>query len=426
MSGTAAPTHAPGVIASIRATPRPVRHLLVGVLVNQLGAFVQLFLVLYLVHRGLSVAQAGVCLSAFGLGAVAGTLLGGELTHRVGTRATIAATMAGSALLIGAMPWLSTPERYPALLAVTALAGAATLAYRPAAAAMLSDLMPEQHRVMAFSMMRIAMNAGAAVSPLLAAGAIMVNWNLLFWIDAMTALAYSVLAITLLPGDGRAARRAASSGAAPAPAAGYRAMARDTRFVVYLAAMLLSSMIYAQFTAVLPLSLSAAGHPAVVYSAALTLASVVLITCELKVTSVVRRWRPSVAGGLGTLLFAAGIAGYGLAGGSLALVLICTLALVAGVMVSGPTMFAHAATAPAPVKGRYIGIAQTMYGLGLALGPAAGVLAWNRIDSGLWILCAVAGVASAACAAIGVRRPFRAAPDLPAVAVAPPPVRPRV
>lgn len=419
MSGTT-PAREPGVVASFRATPRSVRHLLVGVFVNQLGAFVQMFLVLYLVHRGLSVGQAGLCLSVFGLGAVAGTLLGGELTHRIGTRATIAVTMAGSAFLIGTMPWLSTPERYPALLAVTALAGMATLAYRPAAAAMLSDLMPEQHRVMAFSMMRIAMNAGAAMSPLLAAGAILVNWHLLFWINAATALAYAVLAITLLPGGHRAGDRAAPPDAASAPTAGYRTMLRDTRFVLYLAAMLLSSMIYAQFTAVLPLSLSAAGHPAVVYSVVLTLASVVLITCELKVTTVVRRWPPSIAGGLGTLLFAGGIASYGLSGESLTLVLICTLALVGGVMISGPTMFAHAATAPAPVKGRYIGVAQTMYGLGLALGPAVGVLTWNRIESGLWILCAVTGVISAACAAIGVRQPVRATSDQTDGAAAPP------
>ncbi|MEU6020319.1 MFS transporter [Micromonospora sp. NPDC047134] len=410
MTGTA-----PGVIESFRATPRSVRYLLAGVFVNQLGAFVQMFLVLYLVHRGLSVNQAGLSLSVFGIGAVAGTVLGGELTHRLGSRATIAVTMVGSALLIGLMPWVSTPGRYPALLTVTALAGMATLAYRPAAAAMLSDLMPEQHRVMAFSMMRIAMNAGTAVSPLLAAAAIAVNWHLLFWINSLTALAYAVLAITLLPGRSRPAERPDSAEGASAPAAGYLTMLRDTRFLVYLAAMLLSSMIYAQFTAVLPLSLAAAGHPAVIYSAVLTLASVILITCELKVTTVVRRWPPGIAGGLGTLLFAGGIAGYGLPGGSLTLVGICTFALVAGMMISGPTMFAHAATAPAPVKGRYIGVAQTMYGLGFALGPAVGLLAWNRIGVGVWLLCAVTGVFSAACAAIGVRRPFSATAEQPKV-----------
>ncbi|HXV91734.1 MAG TPA: MFS transporter, partial [Pseudonocardia sp.] len=163
-----------GVLAALRATPVPVRYLLGGVLINQMGAFIQTFLVLYLVERGLSLGAAGAALAAFSAGAVLGTLLGGELTQRFGARATIAGAMGSSALLVGSLPLVASPGTFWLLLVVVVLSGLVTQAYRPAAAVLLSELMPQEHRVMAFSMMRIAMNVGAAVGPLLAAGFILV------------------------------------------------------------------------------------------------------------------------------------------------------------------------------------------------------------------------------------------------------------
>ncbi|MFE6840413.1 MFS transporter, partial [Streptomyces sp. NPDC057705] len=147
-----------GVFEALKATPTPVRYLLGGVLINQLGAFVQTFLVLYLTFRGMSVAAAGLTLVAYSAGSIFGTMLGGEFTQRFGPRATIVTAMAGSAPLVAAISWLSGPGMLWPLLVVVGLAGLFTQAYRPAAAVMLSDLMPDRYQVMAFSMMRIALN----------------------------------------------------------------------------------------------------------------------------------------------------------------------------------------------------------------------------------------------------------------------------
>src|ERR1700693_6093006 len=72
-----------GVFVVLHATPAPVRYLLTGVIVNQMGAFVQTFMVLYLISKGFSAGQAGLALSAYSVGAVLGTLLGAELTNRL-------------------------------------------------------------------------------------------------------------------------------------------------------------------------------------------------------------------------------------------------------------------------------------------------------------------------------------------------------
>ncbi|MYS20004.1 hypothetical protein GA0115240_115426, partial [Streptomyces sp. DvalAA-14] len=48
-----------GVRQVWRESPRAVKSLLAGTAINRLGGFVQVFMVLYLTHRGFSDTQAG-------------------------------------------------------------------------------------------------------------------------------------------------------------------------------------------------------------------------------------------------------------------------------------------------------------------------------------------------------------------------------
>jgi MFS family permease len=395
-----------GVLAVLRRTPTPVRYLLGGVLVNQLGAFVQTFMVLYLVFRGFSAGQAGIAIAAYSVGSVLGGLTGGELVHRIGPRATITAAMLGSAALLAFVPAFSRPAMFGLLIAALLLVGLATQSYRPAAAVLLSDLMPDDARVMGFSMMRIALNLGAALSPLIAAGLIMLNWNLLLWFDAATALIYAILARWLLPrvrverqtpdppGRARIGTRAA-----------YRILLRDGRFWFFLASVMIGTVIYVQYTIALPLKISSEGHSTGLYSAVLVTASAVLILCELKITTYVTRWPGYVAATVGTVVMGLGVTGYGVSGGSAVALVACTVVFVFGIMINGPTMFAYPATFPTPLKARYISAHQATFGLGMAVGPLFGVAAWVGLGNGVWWLCGGLGLVAALCALLGMKAP---------------------
>ncbi|MBL1073651.1 MFS transporter [Nocardia sp. 2] len=387
-----------GVFTALRETPGPVRYLLLGVLVNQLGAFVQTYLVLYLIHAGFTVGRAGLALTAYSAGAVCGTVFGGELTRRLGARNTIVAAMTGSAAVLAVIPVLAVPGRFAALMAAVAVAGLATQAHRPAAALLLGELTPREHRVMAFSMLRIALNLGAALAPLLAAVVILIDWNLLLWIDALTALGCAVLAGALLPSVAVPVEDAA----APRHS-GYGVIFRDRGFRLLLISVLIGAIVYVQYTVALPLEITARGFPAGVYSAVLVTSSVLLISLELKITSYVKHWRPAVAGGLGTLIMGAGVAGYVFTRYGPAPVLLATTVFVLGVMISGPTIFAYPSTYAAPVRARYVTGHQAVFGLGLAVGPTVGVLAWERLHTGVWPLFGVCTVVAAWCAYAGMR-----------------------
>jgi MFS family permease len=389
-----------GVFATLRATPTPVRYLLGGVLINQLGAFVQTFILLYLTFRGDAIGIAGLCLAAYSVGSIFGTLLGGELTHRLGPRTTITLAMLSSAPLVASIPFVATTP--VVLFLVVGLAGLVTQAYRPAAAVLLSDLMPEEHQVMAFSMMRIALNTGAALAPLIAAGLILVDWDLLFYLDGATALVYGLLAYSLLPRVAAPEEEHEEKSTVDSRTA-YSTMARDPKYLAYLAAVFLGTIAYAQSTTALPLEIVADRYPTSLYSAVLTISSLVLITCELKITTYIVKIPAHVAVLAGHVVNSVGFALYALAVHSGTFVILGAVFAVSGLMIAGPTMFAHPAKFPAAFKSRYMGTMQAVIGLASAIGPLFGVFTFNSLGGAFWIVIALVNGAAGLLAVYGVR-----------------------
>ena len=208
---TAAPQ---GILATWLQTPRATKALLVGILVNRLAGFIQLFLVLFLTHRGFTPAQAGLALSLYGAGAVLGTFVGGAASDRLSPRSATLLSMVGSAVLILSILYVSI---YPLLLAAVLLVSAIGQLYRPAAQTLITELTPRAQLVMVTAMYRLAMNLGATAAPLLGAALVSVSYNLLFWGEALAALTYGAIATLALPA-GRPSSAAAAAAGGPAAA----------------------------------------------------------------------------------------------------------------------------------------------------------------------------------------------------------------
>jgi MFS family permease len=390
-----------GPWATLQDSPPAVRFLLLGVGINQFGAFMQAFLVVYLVHRGFGNGAAGFALGAYGVGSVIGVLLGGGLADRLAPRTTIILSMFGAAGLTLSISLLSF---YPAIVAAVLLAGVATQSYRPAAAAMLTEMVSPSRQVMVMALNRLALNAGMLLGPLAAAALAGISWNLVFWVDAATSLLYAGVAIFLLP----ATAGARAGGVDSPPSAGYRPMLADRRFVVFLASMLVNAVIHIQLLSVLPLTLRDAGYPTVVYSMVLALGSGLVLSAELLVTKVTQRWAAYRAATLGSLLFGVGTLAYGLPGG-IAMVVLATVVHEIGQMIAGPTVFAWPAkAAPEGMAGRYLGAGLAMFGLGQAVGAMLGPLAYDHLGRSFWWLCAGMAVVSALACRQSMRLPASA------------------
>jgi MFS family permease len=378
-------TGSPGILATWRGAPAAARALLLGIFVNRLGAFIQVFLVLFLTHRGFSEVQAGTALGVFTAGAVAGVIVGGALSDRLGPRVTILLSMVGGAVLVVSILYL---RQYPLLLVVVFATGLVGGAYRPAAGTLLSELTPPDRQVMIFAMYRLAYNLGNTAAPLIGAALLAASYDLLFWGEAVAALGYGVIAAVALPRRGREPSAAAAD-EQPGDRTGYAAVAADRRYVLFLFALLVNAIVYVQYLSALPVAMRDAGLATGWFSLMVAINGTIVITCELLITKVVQRWPMRVVVAAGFVLLGGGMAFYALPLG-LAGFLIGTLVWSLAEIVAGPTVFAYPAIAsPGHLRGRYIGAANAMFGIGSASGAVIGLALWSAVGKGVWVIAAL-------------------------------------
>ena len=416
-SETSAPVEQLGVLGTWRETSRQTKALLAGVFVSKLAGFIQIFLVLFLTHRGYSSSQAGLALGLYGAGAVIGTLVGGGLSDRLSARAATLISMLGSALLIVSIIYLTY---YPLILIAVLLVSAVGQLYRPAAQSLITELTPASRLVMVTAMYRLSLNLGTTAAPLIGVALVSVSYNLLFWGEALAALSYAMIAFFMLPRGGpqvdAAAEAEAGAGEPEAaadpdagtavvrkPRSGYRALLADSRYLVFLAAFLLLCLVYVQYTAVLPLAVRDAGLSTWWYAAVITLNGAVVVTCEVAATKFVQAWPIWLAQLSGFALLAVGYGCYAIKMIP-AFLILGTLMWTLSEILGAPTVWAYPGmVAPVNLRGRYFGAMQSMYGLGATLGPIVGVLLYDRVGQRFFLWATAVAVLATIVGRIGMR-----------------------
>jgi predicted MFS family arabinose efflux permease len=381
---------APGVRAALAGLPGYCRVLVVGVAVNRLASFVELFLVLYLISQGNSAKAAGLALTTFGLGTVLGLLSSGVLVERLGTRVAIVFSMVSAGSTTALLPFIHGPA---AVAALSAAIGAATQIFRPAARSLLAAATAPGDLVLVMAGYRFGFNVGAMLTPLLGAALAAWSWTAVFTMDAAASLLFAAVAFWVLPRDRRRPTRPDHK-----PGRGAARPLRDRRFVLVVIGLFLVAAVEVQYVATLPLELHRQGMPAIVYSALVALNGGLVIAVEPALTTKLRGWPLRRSLSLGIALIGMGVAGYGLPGG-IAILVIATVLWTTGEMLGGPAAAAYPAlAAPPSAPARYVGLAAGAQGAGYAVGPLLGVGVYSGSPALCWLLCAVAGLIAGALA----------------------------
>ena len=389
----------PGLIAALRALPRPAWILFLGTFLNKFGAFVIPFLVLYLTRQGYSTAQAALAIGAYGVGNFVASGLGGYLADRMGRRKTIALSMFSGAL---AMILLSQARGLYPICLITALTGLTGELYRPASSALLADLVPAGQRVTAYAAYRLAFNAGWAFGPATAGFLATHSFFWLFVGDALTSVLFGVVALIALPQGVRSSEQ--QSGWSEA----LRALGQSKELRRILFASLAIALVFFQMSSTFGLHVTSVGLSSGTYGALLSLNGVLVVCFELLLTSFTQRLparRTMAAGyvliGTGFALnaFARSVPAFGLA------MIIFTL----GEMVAMPVSSAYIADlSPAHLRGRYMGIFGFTWALALVCGPGLGMMIYARSPLLLWLSCGGLGLLHRRRALFAVRwRSFR-------------------
>jgi MFS family permease len=382
--------------------PRPVRLLIVGTLVNKLGTFIVPYLTLVLLRDfHLREGEAARLLFAYGLGSVVSILAGGVVTDRFGRRRTLLVSLFGSGLLAVAMGAVPSVDLFVPLL--VALGFIADL-YRPAASAMIGDLLPSSDRASGFAGLRMAVNLGWASGTALGGVLADWNWRLLFLGDGLTTLAYGALVYFTIPET----RPALVPSPVPPPVSegtdgrpvfgrGPTNPLRDGVFLATTFTGLLFTLIFCCNLSVLPLTVTqSAGYPAVVFGLLAAVNGILIAFLEISITARLRAFRRLRLSALGCFLVASGFGMIGLVmhwGWFLVAVVVFTV----GEILSSPQQMAFIADwAPPEARGRYLSLYQATWSVGFAVNPAIALplhaALGERAFWGLMPLVAVPGV----------------------------------
>jgi MFS family permease len=382
--------------------PRAFWALWAGSFVNRLGTMVEPFMALYLTGvRGFSIAATGAVLALFGLGSVISQTLGGVLADRAGRRATLTGGMLATAAAMLALGYVTAT---PVVVVVVFVLGVTIDMYRPAAQALVADLVGPADRTRAYGLLFWAINLGFAVAMVAGGTLSRAGFSWLFWVDAATCAVFAALVWRAVP-ETRAARAA---GHGPG---GLADVLRDRVAVASVLIVLGYAFVYLQVYSTLPLAMRHAGLPPQAYGLAMAVNGIAIVVIQPLLVAWLSRRDASRVLAAGVSVVGLGIGLTALADSAPAFAATVLVWTVGEVLFASVSSAIIADLAPPHLRGRYGGMYGTAFSVAALLGPLAGswllsVAAWLpwAVCAGL---CAVSAL-SALALAPAVRRRRRA------------------
>jgi MFS family permease len=370
--------------------PGPVRLLVTGTLINRMGSFIVPFLTLVLLREfHLSEARAATLFAAYGAGSICSILVGGALTDRLGRRTTLMLSLFGSGTLALAMGVVTSVQVFVPLLLVF---GFVADLYRPAASAVVGDLLSSRDRPVGFSALRMAVNLGFCTG--MAVGGFIADWNwrFLFLGDGLTTLIFGLVVLFFIPET----RPDPASTARPGGESegGAEVPWRDRVFLQIGLAGFLTSIIFFSDLTIMPITITvSAGYPAAVYGGLVALNGFLIAAFEMSAVKALGRFRRLRVAAIGSVFLGVG---FGLVGLWLRWpwFLLAILLSTTGEILTSPQQIAFAADwAPARARGRYLGFYQATWSLALAVNPLLLLPLHARLgEAAFWGLLSVMAV----------------------------------
>ncbi|MBN2358441.1 MAG: MFS transporter [Deltaproteobacteria bacterium] len=374
----------------VRGLPRTFWILWVGTLVNRLGGFVVPFLSLYLTRgRGLSVDQAGLVVSLWGLGLIGAGPLGGAIADRFGRRAAIVLGLGASGSCAIALGLTQRIELIAGYTFAFALFGEM---YRPGVQAAVADLVSPVDRPRAYGLLYWVINLGFTVAVVAAGLVVDRGYSLLFFLDGATSLVYAAIVLALVPET--RPRQGREKGSL---IAGLGAPLRDRVFVLLLAIIFALMMVFWQHQVALPIDITRHGISPAGYGRLMAINGALIVLLQPIISGWLARFDRAHALASACLLFGVGFGLNALAttapvfGFSIA---IWTLGEIAHFPVASALV---SDLAPVAMRGRYQGWYGMTGGLAAAIAPALGGYALQHAGrETVWGGCLAIGLVAAA------------------------------
>ena len=214
-------------------------------LINRAGTMVIPFLSLYLTESlNFTFSNVGWIMSAFGLGSVFGSWIGGKLTDKIGYYKVMIYSLMATGLLFVALQYLTTFNTFCLGIFLVMLVADA---FRPAMFVALSAYSKPENKTRSVTLIRLAINLGFSAGP--AIGGVIITtlgYSGLFWVDGITCILATFVLINVLnpkkvkPLDDVTIEN---------PQSAYK----DNAFLIFLVAMVLFGVVFLQYFSTMPL-----------------------------------------------------------------------------------------------------------------------------------------------------------------------------
>lgn len=226
-------------IDSFKGLSQEIWWLALITFINRAGTMVIPFLSLYLKEDlHFTISDVGWVMSAFGLGSVAGSWLGGKLTDKIGFYKVMVRSLLSTGVLFIALQFLNS---FAAICIGIFLVMLVADTFRPAMFVALSTYSKPENKIRSLTLIRLAINLGFSAGP--AIGGLIItglSYSGLFWIDGITCIIATLVMIKVLHPK---KAKVSDIFIVENPISAYH----DRAFLIFLIAMVLFGVVFLQY-----------------------------------------------------------------------------------------------------------------------------------------------------------------------------------
>jgi predicted MFS family arabinose efflux permease len=284
---------------------------------------------------------------------------------------------------------MSQAVDWRALAGLAFLTGAINEAGQPASAALVQDIVPPEHRVIAYAVQRFAVNLAWSLGPATAGFLAEYSFFWLFVVDAASSAFFGIIAWLFLPRGRCTAREHAGWGHA------WQSIRANHAFLALFGACICTAWIFRQTNTTFPLHFERNGLPLHFCGLVLALNGVMICLLEVPLAVGLRLWPVKQVLALGYILMGVSFLTF-LVSGSLTAFVLMMVVFTFGEMSAFSRQQAYSASlSPEDMRGRYVGFLSFAWCAGNTASSALGMQLYDHHPKVLWVLNAVLGIVAA-------------------------------
>ncbi len=377
----------------LKNIPRNVWLISGATLINRTGTMVLPFLALYLTQGiEVSIAEAGIVLTVYGIGALVSAPFVGKLSDRIGSMNVMKLSLLSSGLVFLLFPWFSD---YYTIILLTFVLSILSEAFRPASMSFLSEQGEPEQRKTIFALYRLAINLGMSIGPVVGGILTTINFSLLFYVDGVTTLAAG-LYIAFVHWDNWNDENSDETTNETTEVNKVKPVYKDLRYMYYLLTLLPVSIVFFQNFSTLPLYIvEELDYTKPTLGALFMVNTILIIIFEVPLNTSTGKWQEWKSLVLGSFLTAIGFGAMALVQ-DLSFIIVTMVIWTFGEMIVFPSASAYVAgIAPNKRRGEYMGYYQMLFSTCFILAPFIGTHVYESFGSTvLWAGTFVLGITS--------------------------------